>query len=193
VTTIGPAEGSLEEIRSRAQERTSHPNRTAPLTQSEIDRATLLRMLDEARADTERWHAAFQGAARDASRQADAAQDATRGVADAWAFLAGLRATMAANGHRRATLLDENADTANWAARWLAADEAVLQAVAAESGTTFQWGESVTWADGRTLVHLNLLDTDAADLELDRDDAELLGTMLLDTGRSARCQTAGKR
>ena len=34
--------------------------------------------------------------------------------------------------------------------------------------------------NGQTLVHLNLLGNDAADLELDRDDAELLATMLLD-------------
>ena len=41
-------------------------------------------------------------------------------------------------------------------------------------------GASITWTDGRILVHLNRDGRDAADLELDRDDAELLGTMLLD-------------
>ena len=44
----------------------------------------------------------------------------------------------------------------------------------------YTWGESITWTDGRILVHLNRDGRDAADLELDRDDAELLATMLLD-------------
>lgn len=49
----------------------------------------------------------------------------------------------------------------------------------------YAWGESVTWTDGRILAHLNRDGQDSADLELDRDDAELLATMLLDAaGRS---------
>lgn len=49
----------------------------------------------------------------------------------------------------------------------------------------YAWGESITWTDGQILVHLNHDGDDAADLEVDRDDAELLATMLLDAaGRS---------
>jgi hypothetical protein len=173
----------LEEIRARDKAR-GYGHAGVTMTQSEADRRTLLRMLDAATADVEIWHEAHGDAARAASRQAEAAQDAAWGVADAWAFLATLRAVLATNGRLRRSLLDESAPAAGWAAAWQAADETVAQAVQDEpeagGARTFQWGESVTWTGGGILVHLNLLGIDAADLELDRDDAEILGTMLLD-------------
>lgn len=173
----------LEEIRARDKAR-GYGHAGIIMTQSEADRRALLRMLDAATADVEIWHEAHRDAALTASRQAAAAQDAARGVADAWVFLATLRAALAANERARQSLLNEGAPPVELAAAWQTADDAVAQAVKdqpeADSVRTFQWGESVTWADGRTLVHLNLLGYDAADLELDRDDAELLATMLLD-------------
>lgn len=44
----------------------------------------------------------------------------------------------------------------------------------------YTWGESVTFEDGRILVHLSLHGEDAADLVLDRESATLLAEMLND-------------
>jgi hypothetical protein len=51
-------------------------------------------------------------------------------------------------------------------------------------GPVYMWGESVTFEDGRILVHLSLHGEDAADLELDRENAALLAEMLGDAATS---------
>jgi hypothetical protein len=173
----------LEEIRARDKAR-GYGHAGVTMTQSEADRRWLLRKLDAATADVETWHEAHRDAALTASRQADAAQSAARGVADAWAFLAVLHATLAANGRVRRSLLGEGAPAAGWASAWQAADETIARAVQdqpeADGVRKFQWGESVTRSDDQVLVHLNLLGNDAADLELDPENASLLAQMLND-------------
>ena len=132
----------LEEIRTRDKAR-GYGHAGITMTQSEADRRALLRMLDAATADAKTWHEAHRDAALTASRQADAAQSAARGVADAWVFLATLRAALAANERARQSLLNEGAPPVELAAAWQTADDAVAQAERLNQREPLRFGDFI--------------------------------------------------